>query len=38
MGLRVEHLDTDVVRSCIQVLLHTSGHGFCVAPCDERVS
>ena len=37
MGLRVEHLDTDVIRSCIQVLLHTLGHGFSVAPCDERV-
>jgi Single-strand binding protein family len=24
-----------VVGSCIQVLLHTLGHGFCVAPCDE---
>jgi hypothetical protein len=34
MGLRVEHLDTDVIRSCIQVLLHTLGHGFSVAPCD----
>ena len=37
MGLRVEHLDTDVIRSCIQVLFHTLGHGFSVAPCDERV-
>lgn len=37
MGFGVEHLDTDVVGSCIQVLLHTLGHGFWVAPGDERV-
>jgi hypothetical protein len=37
MGLRVKHLDTDVVRSCIQMVLHTSANRFHVTPCDERV-
>src|SRR5215211_4962627 len=37
MGLRVKHLDTDVVRSCIQMVLHTSANRLHVTPCDERV-
>ena len=37
MGLRVEHLDTDVVRSRIQMILHASANRFHVTPCDERV-
>ena len=37
MGLRVEYLDTDVIRSRIQMVLHTSANRFHVTPCDERV-
>ncbi len=37
MGLRVDHLDTDVVRPRIQMLLHTSANRFHVTPGDERV-
>ena len=37
MGLRVEHLDTDVVRSRIQMILHASANRFHVTPGDERV-
>ena len=37
MGLRVEHLDTDVIRSCLQMVLHTCANGLHVTPSDERV-
>jgi hypothetical protein len=37
MGLRVEHLDTDMVRSRVQMVLHTSAHRLHVTPRDERV-
>ncbi len=38
MGLRVEHLDTDVIRSRIQMVLHASANRFHVTPCNERVT
>ena len=37
MGLRVEHLDTDVIRSCIQMVLHSFANRFHITPRDERV-
>jgi hypothetical protein len=37
MGLHVEHLDTDVVRSRIQMLLHTLANRLHVTPRDERI-
>jgi hypothetical protein len=37
MGLRVEHLNTDVVRSRIQMILHTFANRFHVTPRDQRV-
>jgi hypothetical protein len=37
MGLRVEHLDTDVIRPRIQIVLHSFANRFYVTPCDERV-
>jgi hypothetical protein len=37
MGLHVEYLDTDVVRSRIQMVLHASANRFQVAPCNERI-
>jgi hypothetical protein len=37
MRLHVEHLDTDVVRSRIQMVLHTSANRFHVTPRDERI-
>ena len=37
MGLRVEDLDTDVVRSRVEMVLHTPANRFHVTPCDERI-
>ena len=37
MGLRVEHLETDVVCPRIQMVLHTCANRFHVTPCDERI-
>jgi hypothetical protein len=37
MGLRIEHLDTDVIRPRIQMVPHTFGNRFHVTPRDERV-
>ena len=37
MGLHVEHLDTDVIRARIQMVLHSFANRFHVTPCDERV-
>jgi hypothetical protein len=37
MGLRIEHLDTDVIRSRVQMVLHTSANRFHVIRCHERV-
>ena len=37
MGLRVEHLDTDVVRSRIQMVLHAPANRIHVTLCDEHV-
>jgi hypothetical protein len=37
MGLAVEYLETDVVRSRIQMVLHPSPNRFHITPCDERV-
>jgi hypothetical protein len=37
MGLRIEDLDADVVRSGVQMVPHTSANRFHVTPCDERV-
>ena len=37
MGLHVEHLDTDVVRSCIQMFLHALANPLHVTPRDERI-
>jgi hypothetical protein len=37
MGIRVEHLDTDVIRSRAQMVLHPSANRFHVTPCDQRV-
>ena len=37
MGIGIEHLDTDVVRPRIQMILYTSANRFHVTPCDERI-
>jgi hypothetical protein len=37
MGLRIEHLDTDVIRSRVEMVLHTRANRLHVTPCDERV-
>jgi hypothetical protein len=37
MGLRIEHLDTDVVRPRIQMSLHSFADRFHVTPCNERI-
>jgi hypothetical protein len=37
MGLPVEYLETDMVRSRIQMVLHPSANRFHVTLCDERV-
>jgi hypothetical protein len=33
MGLRIEHLDTDVVRSRVEMVLHTPANRFHITPC-----
>ena len=37
MGLRIEHLDTDVIRPRIQMVLYPFANRFHVTPCDEPV-
>jgi hypothetical protein len=37
MGLRIERLDTDVIRSRVQMVLHTSANRLHVTPCHECV-
>ena len=37
MGLRIEDLDTDVIRSRVQMILHTRANRLHVTPRHERV-
>jgi len=37
MGLGIEDLDTDMIRSRVQMVLYTSAHRFHVTPYHERV-